>query len=86
MKSHFDQQDKMLGELTEKMRSTNQRLIDLQHQAQQPRLATVEDIEPDMKTRNRTEGTAADRVMNGDRSSARVNDRPTNSASFTMVA
>ena len=48
MKSHFYRQDKKLGKLTEKMRATNQRLADLQHQAQQPHLATEADVEPNI--------------------------------------
>ena len=40
IKSHFDRQDKALGELTEKMGATSQRLADLQHEARRPRLAT----------------------------------------------
>ena len=75
----------MLGELTEKMRAKNQRLADLQHGAQQPRFATEAGVEPDMKTRNRTEGAAADQARNEDSSSARVDDGPTSLTSFSMI-
>ena len=65
-------------EYTEKKSKTNQRLAGLQHKARQPRLATEVDVEPDTKTRKRTEGAAADdRVMNGNSSSARADDGPT---------
>ena len=45
------------------------RLAELQHQAQQPRLAAEADIKPDMKTVELTEGAEADE---GDILSARV--------------
>ena len=80
-------QDKKLVELTEKMRATNERLADLQHQAQQPRLTAEEvDVQQDTKTCKRTEGALADRVKNGDGFSARVDDRLTSLASFGMIA
>ena len=83
MRSHFDRQDKMLDELTRMMRATNQRLADLQHLGQQPRLATEADVEPDAKTHTHTEGAAADRVKHGDSSSsARVDHDPMRLASF----
>ena len=59
MPSHFDRQYKQLGELTEKMKHTNQRLAGLQHKAWQPCIALEADVEPDTKTRKRTENTAA---------------------------
>ena len=61
------------------MTVTNQRLAGLEYEARQPRLSTEEaDVEPDTRTRKRTEGaSAADRVKNGDSYSARVDDGPT---------
>ncbi|CAM9505935.1 unnamed protein product, partial [Ascophyllum nodosum] len=59
---------KKVDELTE-MRATSQCLAELQHGAQQPRLTTEADVEPDTKTRKRTENAAADQAKN---SSARV--------------
>ena len=65
--------DKQLVELIGIMRATNQRLTNLQHQAQQPRLATEADVKPDMKIRKRTEDATAGRAKHGDySSSARV--------------
>ena len=55
MSSHFDRRDKKLDELTEEMKATNQRLVGLQHEARQPRLATEADVKPVKKTRKRTE-------------------------------
>ena len=60
-----------LVELTEDTRAIKQPLAGLKHEARQPRLATGADVEPDIKTRKRTENAAADRVMGGDISSAR---------------
>ena len=74
--SHFDQQDKALDDLTEKMRETRQRLAGLEQQTRQPRLATEADVKPDTKTRKRTEDTAADRVIIRDSSSAQVDPVP----------
>ena len=50
------------------------------------RLATEADVKPDTKTCKRTEDAAADQVKNGDSSSARVDDGPTCSTSFSMIA
>ena len=87
MSSHFDRQDKKLGERTEKMRQTHRYLAGLEHKARQPRLATEVDVESDTKTRKHTEGAAAaDRVNNRDSSSARDDDGPTNLISFGMIA
>ena len=59
----------------------------MEHEAQQPRLTTEADVEPDTKSRKRTEGaSAADRVKNGDSSSARVDDGPMSFTSFGMIA
>ena len=65
------------------MRATSQCLAELQHGAQQPRLTTEADVEPDTKTRKRTENAAADQAKN---SSARVDDGPTSLTSFGMIA
>ena len=43
LEERFDRSDKQLHELIGKMRATNPRLADLQHHAQQPRLATEAD-------------------------------------------
>ena len=85
MSSHFDRQDKQLVKLTEEMGAANQRLAGLQHEARQPRVATEADVKPDTKTRKRTENAAVDRVLNGDSSSARVDDGPTSLISFGMI-
>ena len=70
-----------------KEKNTNRRSAGLEQEARQPRLATEADGEPDKKTRKCTEGaSAADRVMNGDRSSARVDGDPTSLISFGMIA
>ena len=60
MKSHFDQQDKKLDELTKEMRETRQRLADLEQDAPQPCLAMEADINSDTKPRKRTEDAAVD--------------------------
>ena len=64
--SHFDE----LDELTEEMRATKQRLADVEQEARQPRLAMETDVPSDTKTRNRMENIVADRLINGDSSSA----------------
>ena len=64
----------------------NQRLVDLQYQAQQRCLAMEADVEPYTKTRKRTEGAAEDRAKHGDGTSARVDDGSTSLTSFGMVA
>ena len=75
-----------VDELTEKMGVTNQRFPSLKHKARQSRLATEADVEPGTKTHKSTEDAAADGAMNRDSSSARVNDDPTSSTSFRMIA
>ena len=70
MKSHYDQQEKKLGELTEMTTEPSQRSAALEQDARQPRLAMEADVATDAKTRNRTEDVAADRAINGDSSSA----------------
>ena len=87
MSSRFDRRDKKLGQLTEKIRETNQRLSGLEHKARQPRLATEADVEPSTKTRKRMEAaSAADRVKSGDSSSSRVDDGSTYLTGFVMIA
>ena len=72
-----------MKELTGRMRATNQRLADLQHEAQQPRLATEADVEPETKNLKRTEDAAADRVKPEDNSFyARVDYDPMHLTSF----
>ena len=61
---------------TEEKNTNNQRLAGLQHQAQQPHLATEADVKTDTKTRERTEGAVEDRVKHEDTSSARVDHDP----------
>ena len=68
------------------MRASSQRLADLLHGAQQPRLAMEADVETDKKTRKRTEDAAANRMKNGGSSSARIDDGPTSLTSFGMIA
>ena len=46
MESHFDQQDKMLDDITEKIIETRQRLAGLEQEARKPRLATEADVKP----------------------------------------
>ena len=75
----------MLDELTE-MRSTNQHLEGLQHEAREPRLASETGLESDTKTSKCMKVAAADRAQNGDSSSARVDDGPTSLTSFGMIA
>ena len=68
MKRSFDQQDGKLNELTKEMRVIDQHLADLEHDAQQARLAMEADIKSNMKTHKRTENASADPVMGGDSS------------------
>ena len=87
IKEGFDRLDNQFGELTEKMRVPNPRFSG-EHEARQPSLTTEADVETDYtKTRKRTKGaSAADRVKNGDCSSARVDYGPTSLTSFGMKA
>ena len=82
-KSHFDQQDTMLDELTENLKRANQRVVG-QQDARQPRPAMEADGPADKKTRERTEDAAtAVQVMHGDSSSAnQVDPGPESSTSF----
>ena len=76
---HFDHDRlKDKGEKNE----NNQRLAGLQRLAQQPHLATEEDVETDTKTLKHTEGAAADRVERGNTSSARIGYDPMCQTSF----
>ena len=87
MKERFDRSNKQFDELTENIRVTNQPLAGVEHEARQPLLPTEADVEPETKTCKRTEGaSAADRVKSGDSSSAMVDDGPTCSTSFGMIA
>ena len=85
IKERFDRSDEKFDERTETMKATNQRLAGLQDGARQSCLAKEADVEPDTKTRKRTEGAAADRVKNGVSSSARFDDGPTSLTSFDMI-
>ena len=70
-----------------KEKNTNQRLARLEHEARQSHLATEANVEPDTKTRKHTEGaSAADRVKNGESSSARLDDGLTTLTNFGMIA
>ena len=81
MTSQFDRKDKRLQET-----ENNQRLAGLQHQAQQPRLATEAVVKPDTKTHERTEGTEADEEKYGYAFAARVDDNLTILTSFGNTA
>ena len=89
-KEYLDRRDKNLNrvsELTGILKATNQRLANLQHRAQQPRLAMKADLKSDMKTRKRTEGAAAtDRAKHGECYSTRVDNGPTSLTSFGKIA
>ena len=85
MGSHFDQQDKMLDELIEKTRETNQRLVGRAHDARQPRLAMEADIISGKKTCKRAEDAAVDRAKHEDSCPAKKIDvGPSSSTSFGM--
>ena len=75
---------KAFKEIKKDLRSMNQRLASLEHDARQPRLAMEADGSADKKTRERTE--SADKVvqaMHGDRFSAkRIQDGPKGSTTF----
>ena len=70
IKELFDKPDRKLDELADEMRVTKQRLASLEQDARQPRPAMELNVPSDIKTRNRMEDAAADRVMTGDSSSA----------------
>ena len=74
LKEGFDKMGKHLEKLTGTMNRTKQFLARLQLQVQQPRLAAEADVKPDVRTRERMEGTAADDEKNEDISSAWVDD------------
>ena len=88
IKEGFDRLDNHFDELTETMRVPNPRFSSLEHEARKPSLTTEADVETDYtKTRKRTKSaSAADRVKNGDCSSARVGYGPTSLTSFGMIA
>ena len=69
MKSHFD-------EFTEKMIEARQRSASLEQDARQPRLVMEADVTSNTKIRNRMEDVAAERVISGDNSSAKVDPDP----------
>ena len=72
MRSYFDQQYRRFEESKEKNKN-NQCQARLQHQAQQPRLAAMADVNQDRKTREREEDVVIDERL-GDISSVRVDD------------
>ena len=86
LEERSDKSDTQLDKRVGTMRATNQRLADLQYEAQQPRPAAEADVEPEMKTRKRTEDAAADRAKHGDSSSATALDGPRSSTSFGIIA
>ena len=75
----------VLGKLNGMMKRTNQRLKGLQHQAQQPRLATEADVKTGTKTRKRTEDAVADGEKDGYISSARAENGPMSLTSFGKI-
>ena len=67
MKSHFDKLERRLKTFVVEMRAPEQRLVSLEQDARQPRLATEAGGPADEKTRGRTEGAAtAVQAMRGD--------------------
>ena len=82
----FNTMDKNLDRLSElagMVRATKKRLVGLEHEARQSRLATEADVESDTKTCKRTEDVEADRAKHGDKSSfARVDHDPMRLTSF----
>ena len=77
---------KALEELTENMRTANQRLACLEQNARQPRLAMGTDVTADKKTHKRTEGAAATVQAKHEDSCSekRVQTGPTSSTSFSI--
>ena len=63
--------DRKLDELTENMISTRQRLVGLEQDARQSRLAMEADVPTGTKIRKRTEAAAADQAKHGDSCSAK---------------
>ena len=59
MKSRFGQQEKKLNKLADEMRAIKQRLVGLEQDARQPRLAVEADVPSDTNTRERTESPVA---------------------------
>ena len=77
---------KALEQLTENMRTVNQRLASLEQDAREPRLAMGADVTAYKKTHKRTEGAAATvQVKHEDSCSAkRIQTGPTSSTSFSI--
>ena len=76
-----------MSEFTGMLRAINQHLAGQEHETRQPSLATEADVKPDTKTRKCAEGaSAADRVMNGESFSAKVDYGPTSLTSVSMIA
>ena len=67
--SIFDRQEKRFEDMEKEMKNA-QRLAELYHQAQQPRLAVEADVKYDTKTHELTKGVAADDANYGDISPA----------------
>ena len=85
IKSLFDESDSKLDELMENMRCTRQRLVGLEHEARQPRLAMEADVKPDTKPCKRADDATADQgKINDSCSVKRVHARPTSSTNFVM--
>ena len=69
------------------MKTTDQHLAGAEHDARQPRFATEADVATDKKTRKRAEDAAADQAKHGDSRSAKsVDNGPTSSTTFSMIA
>ena len=79
-----DVSGRRLDELSENLRSIDEHVASLEHDARQPRLAMVADVSADTKTRECTEGAAAVvQAMHGDSFSAnRVGSDPEDSTRF----
>ena len=80
----FDKSDRKLDKLTENLRATDQRVVSLEQDVRQPRLA----MEAETKTRERAEGAAkVVQAMHGESFSAnRFNPGPMCSTSFGVKA
>ena len=79
--------DRMSETTNRMLRATDQHLLDVEHDARQPRLTTEADVKPDTKTRKRAEDAAAYQAKNGDSCSAnRSETSQTSSTSFGMTA
>ena len=79
--------DKAFDKHLDKSEKTDQRLVGLQHGAQQPRLDMEADVKSDTKTRKRAKDAAADRTKHGDSCSAKkIQAGPTSSTHFGLKA